>query len=141
MQDQQEKRRSFLRGILALIGLALLHPLLRFTGFTVRPQAKQVEVKAPLQSSGFHAERDFFLFTSAHTGEAWAVSRTCTHLGCRVNFLEEQQIIECPCHQSRFSPQGERLAGPAPKNLPVYPVQAQRDEAGKVISYLVTIHA
>ncbi|MCI5145083.1 MAG: ubiquinol-cytochrome c reductase iron-sulfur subunit [Candidatus Electrothrix sp. AR3] len=141
-QDKrQENRRNFmLQGIhwaAALIAAALLHPLLRFAGFTTPKKPQYIKVSAPLPRSGFHAERDFLLFAGP-TG-TWAISRTCTHLGCQLHFLEDQQIIECPCHQSRFTPQGERLAGPAKTNLPAYAVEVQKDTTGKVTSYLVTI--
>lgn len=138
-----DDRRSVLTAVLrwtaALSGLALIHPLLKFTGFTVKPKPRYVKVAAPLPRSGVHAEREFFLFASPDRQTAWAVSRTCTHLGCRVNFLEDKQMIECPCHQSRFSPQGLRLAGPAEKNLPAFPVELQKDETGSVTGYVVTI--
>jgi Rieske Fe-S protein len=45
-----------------------------------------------------------------------ALSTTCTHLGCRVN--AEPDGFLCPCHGSRFDPQGTVLNGPAQENLP-----------------------
>jgi cytochrome b6-f complex iron-sulfur subunit len=129
-----------LRWAAALSGIALIHPLLKFTGHTRKSAPRYVKITAPLPRSGVHAEREFFLFAErTDRSKAWAVSRTCTHLGCRINFLEDKQIIECPCHQSRFTPQGERLAGPAQRNLPVFPVEVQRDENGSVTGYVVTI--
>ncbi len=135
--NMQETRRSFALKSLRWLGAALIYPLLRFAGFTVRPKPKHIRVAVPLPRSGFHAERDFILFVGE--AEAWAVSRTCTHLGCRVNFLEDQQIIECPCHQSRFTPQGRRIAGPAKKNLPFYAVETEKDETDRITGYVVTI--
>ncbi|MCI5221660.1 MAG: hypothetical protein D3924_03000 [Candidatus Electrothrix sp. AR4] len=117
---KQKNRRGFISGMLswtgALTGITLLYPLLRFAGFTVKPKPKHIKVPAPLPVSGFHAERDFILF--AQGTEAWAVSRTCTHLGCRLNFLEDKQLIECPCHQSRFTEEGKLINGPAKKTYP-----------------------
>ena len=139
--DTTDERRSFLRNMIGwtatFIGAGLLYPLFRFADFAVKPKPKYVKVAAPLPVSGFHAERDFILF--ARGEQAWAVSRTCTHLGCRVNFLEDQQLIECPCHQSRFSAQGTRLRGPAERDLPVYEVAVQKDADGAVTGYVVTI--
>ncbi|MCI5148377.1 MAG: hypothetical protein D3916_03100 [Candidatus Electrothrix sp. MAN1_4] len=131
--DTSGERRSFLR----IIGIGLLYPLLSFAGFAVKPKPRHIKVAAPLPVSGFHAEQEFLLF--ARGDQAWAVSRTCTHLGCRVNFLEDQQFIECPCHQSRFTEQGKRLRGPAEQDLPVYEVAVQKDGDGAVTSYVVTI--
>ncbi len=45
-----------------------------------------------------------------------ALSTTCTHLGCRVNVKPDGFL--CPCHGSRFDPQGTVLNGPAQENLP-----------------------
>lgn len=137
--DRRRVVTSLVRWAAALIGMALIHPLLKFTGFAVKPKPRYVKVAAPLPRSGVHAEREFFLFAGPDRSTAWAVSRTCTHLGCRVNFLEDKQIIECPCHQSRFTPQGERIAGPAKKNLPAFAVSVEKDVTGAVTGYVVTL--
>ncbi|MCI5132640.1 MAG: ubiquinol-cytochrome c reductase iron-sulfur subunit [Candidatus Electrothrix sp. EH2] len=139
--DRSGERRNFLRDMIswtgAFIGTALLYPLFRFAGFTVKPKPRHIKVAAPLPVSGFHAERDFILF--ARGEQAWAVSRICTHLGCRVNFLEDKQFIECPCHQSRFTAQGKCLRGPAERDLPVYEVAVQKNADGAIGAYVVTM--
>jgi len=136
-----ENRRAFLTRLIkwagALISAALVYPLFRFLGFTIKPKPRYVKVAAPLPASGFHAERDFILFVDQ--GATRAISRTCTHLGCRVNFLEDKQIIECPCHQSRFTAEGKRISGPAKKDLPTFAVEIQADETGTTTGYMVTI--
>jgi cytochrome b6-f complex iron-sulfur subunit len=43
-------------------------------------------------------------------------SSRCTHLGCRLNKIENNEIV-CPCHGSGFSKNGKVLKGPADKNL------------------------
>jgi cytochrome b6-f complex iron-sulfur subunit len=48
----------------------------------------------------------------------FALSATCTHLGCLTAFKQELGIIACPCHGSKFSRDGTKIAGPAPKPLP-----------------------
>jgi cytochrome b6-f complex iron-sulfur subunit len=45
-----------------------------------------------------------------------AVSTTCTHLGCVVTTTDIG--FDCPCHGSRFDPDGTVLGGPAPTPLP-----------------------
>lgn len=46
----------------------------------------------------------------------WAISTVCTHLGCIVK--ASGQGFECPCHGSRFAPDGSVVKGPAPAPLP-----------------------
>ncbi len=48
----------------------------------------------------------------------YALSATCTHLGCRTAWAAELGIIACPCHGSKFNTDGIKIAGPAPKPLP-----------------------
>jgi nitrite reductase/ring-hydroxylating ferredoxin subunit len=55
-------------------------------------------------------------------GALHAVSPTCTHLGCRVNFNSAERSWDCPCHGSRFAPGGEVLQGPAVHRLERKPV-------------------
>ncbi len=50
-------------------------------------------------------------------GALHAVSPTCTHLGCRVNFNSAERSWDCPCHGSRFTPDGDVLQGPAVHRL------------------------
>ena len=140
-QPDDRSRRRFLarqlRWLLAGTLTALSLPLLRFAGFTVKPKPRYVTVTKKLLPGSVHTEHDFLLFV-AETG-ARAVSRRCTHLGCRVNFRKELGIIECPCHQSRFSPEGTRQAGPAQKNLATFPVRVLKDDQGAITGYEVTL--
>lgn len=50
-------------------------------------------------------------------GTLHAVSATCTHLGCLIAFNSAERAWECPCHGSRFAPDGEVLQGPAVRPL------------------------
>jgi glycine/D-amino acid oxidase-like deaminating enzyme/nitrite reductase/ring-hydroxylating ferredoxin subunit len=50
-------------------------------------------------------------------GRLHAVSTRCTHLGCQVAWNAAERSWDCPCHGSRFSPDGEILNGPATQPL------------------------
>src|SRR5438067_653809 len=50
-------------------------------------------------------------------GIIYALSTTCTHLGCTPNWLEAEQKFKCPCHGSGFKITGVNFEGPAPRPL------------------------
>jgi Rieske Fe-S protein len=49
------------------------------------------------------------------TEGVYAVSLICTHLGCIVK--QTPSGFDCPCHGSRFAPDGSVTKGPAPAPL------------------------
>jgi glycine/D-amino acid oxidase-like deaminating enzyme/nitrite reductase/ring-hydroxylating ferredoxin subunit len=50
-------------------------------------------------------------------GRLMAVSPTCTHLWCQVDWNEAERSWDCPCHGSRFAPDGTVIEGPAVTDL------------------------
>jgi glycine/D-amino acid oxidase-like deaminating enzyme/nitrite reductase/ring-hydroxylating ferredoxin subunit len=55
-------------------------------------------------------------------GQLSLVSAVCTHMGCLVRWNGTERTWDCPCHGSRFHPDGQVLAGPAESPLsPVKP--------------------
>ena len=53
------------------------------------------------------------------------MSMVCTHLGCIVKQTEKG--FDCPCHGSKFGPNGELAQGPAPRSLPWWEVAQAPD--------------
>ena len=50
-------------------------------------------------------------------GTLYAFSLRCPHLGCQLAWNPEEQTWDCPCHGSRFTFRGERINGPAQRNM------------------------
>jgi cytochrome b6-f complex iron-sulfur subunit len=57
----------------------------------------------------------------------YAVSAVCTHLGCITQWKPEANMIACPCHGSKFQPNGKKIEGPAPRPLPHYAINLTAD--------------
>lgn len=51
------------------------------------------------------------------SGELFAVSITCPHMGCQLAWNPDEKSWDCPCHGSRFDYQGRLLDGPAQTGL------------------------
>lgn len=50
-------------------------------------------------------------------GKLHMVDITCTHLGCELKWNDAETTWDCPCHGSRFSPDGDIIEGPAFNHL------------------------
>ncbi|MEQ8755076.1 MAG: Rieske (2Fe-2S) protein [Coleofasciculus sp. G1-WW12-02] len=56
-----------------------------------------------------------------------AVNPTCTHTGCTVKWQADQTEFVCPCHDSKFTINGEVIQGPAKDSLAGYDVKQEDD--------------
>ncbi len=68
------------------------------------PAGEARVVRDGLGKVGVHRDDD---------GALHAVSLRCTHLVCLVHWNAAERSWDCPCHGSRFAPDGTVLAGPA----------------------------
>jgi cytochrome b6-f complex iron-sulfur subunit len=66
-----------------------------------------------------------FYLSRLQDGGFLALGRTCTHLGCTVPWVKEDQNFACPCHASVFDITGEVLGPPAERALDMYPVRIE----------------
>ncbi len=126
----KNSRRKFLWTALSLL---FSWPLLRFISFRVPVKPVKIKVTEPLSSSGVIIQKDFVLFE--RHGKCWALSRRCTHLGCTLNYHEADDLLECPCHQSRFQiDSGKVIKGPAKRSLTLFQVEKSAKGSGYVVT-------
>jgi len=55
--------------------------------------------------------------------QIFALSARCTHLGCTLNYDAVSGRFACPCHGSLFTLSGERISGPARRDLAKVPLK------------------
>ncbi len=57
----------------------------------------------------------------------FCVSAVCSHLGCTVQWNNEDKSFLCPCHGSIFTKDGQVQKGPAPRALEWYEITQAKD--------------
>ncbi|MBI3194130.1 MAG: ubiquinol-cytochrome c reductase iron-sulfur subunit [Ignavibacteriae bacterium] len=130
----QKTRRGFLREVLfgwffltilpAFYVLAeYLYPRTKKdAAITDLPIAKLTEV--PLNSFKIiRLKKKPIMVMNSEQAQVKAFSLICTHLGCVVEYREEEQKFHCNCHGSVFDKDGKNLSGPAPTPLKPYRVK------------------
>lgn len=79
----------------------------------------------PMNSVTFLQDQQVYVVRT--TDGFYAVSAVCTHLGCVTQWKAEANMIACPCHGSKFTPEGRKVEGPAPRPLPHYSITLTAD--------------
>lgn len=64
------------------------------------------------------------------------LSAKCTHLGCRIDKMENEQLV-CPCHGSRYNLNGEPIVGPAAKPLVKLDFQTEKKDGNLLIHFKI----
>jgi nitrite reductase/ring-hydroxylating ferredoxin subunit len=137
-KDDQLSRRTFLRrvvkGLLAGSALLGLGALVRYLGY--QPDGSPREIfdlgpaeDYPLGTSRIYSPAQAVIVHAEHSIRA--LSLVCPHLGCVVNMTGAG--FECPCHGSRFMPDGSLRNGPASRSLVTLRVEI--NSAGHLILY------
>ena len=62
------------------------------------------------------------------SGDYRAMSATCTHLSCTVQYRDDMQQVWCACHNGHYDLNGRNIAGPPPRPLELYEVQVRGEE-------------
>jgi cytochrome b6-f complex iron-sulfur subunit len=121
-------------GILASLG-SFLYPVLRYLvppaetnmGVDSVVAATANELK-PNSAKIFRFGSKPALLIRTSEGEYRAMSATCTHLSCTVQYRKDVQQIWCACHNGMYDMNGRNVSGPPPRPLEKYQVHVQGDE-------------
>ena len=62
-------------------------------------------------------ERRILFLVKEGESRVTALDSTCTHLGCRVSWDAEAQLLKCPCHGGIYDSTGAVKGGPPPAPL------------------------
>ena len=74
-------------------------------------------------------EEELSFYVLTENGRDYIVlSNICTHLGCRVRWIAEQEQFFCPCHNGVFDKIGNVVSGPPPKPLNRFVVKIEDDQ-------------
>lgn len=68
------------------------------------------------------------IFLKNGEGQVKAFSAVCTHLGCIVEYRNDDRKFHCNCHGSVFDLDGKNITGPAPRPLQPYRVEIKQDD-------------
>jgi glycine/D-amino acid oxidase-like deaminating enzyme/nitrite reductase/ring-hydroxylating ferredoxin subunit len=83
-----------------------------YVGGKLAPAPSSIEIKngqaevVSIEGGRYGAFRD-------NQGKLHIVDISCTHLGCELVCNEAENTWDCPCHGSRFTPDGENVEGPS----------------------------
>lgn len=135
--SEKIQRRDFLKltwvalgGLAALeiggLTLAYMQPRLVEGEFGGQINAGNVDDFPP--GSVSHVPNGRFYLTRLPDGGFLALYQRCTHLGCNVPWDQAQGEFVCPCHNSRFTMDGEILNPPAPRPLDLFPITIQEGQ-------------
>ena len=125
----------FLGGGLIASFMSFLYPVLRYLipppvadlGAEEIVAAKLTELKPNSGKIFRFGNRPGLLVMNAD-GTYRALSATCTHLGCTVQYRSDLRQIWCACHNGIYDLNGRNVSGPPPRPLEVFDVHSRGDE-------------
>jgi cytochrome b6-f complex iron-sulfur subunit len=79
----------------------------------------------PINSVTYFADQLTYLVRV--TQGFYAESAICQHLGCITQWHPEEDLIECPCHGSRYQKDGAIVRGPTTRPLPHFAMRLMPD--------------
>lgn len=96
-------------------------------GFQPVGTVTELDQKGHILNKNFSAGSVLVIRDPANPNQVLAVNPICTHAGCTVDWEKDKKDFLCPCHDSKFAPDGKVLKGPAKKPLPTYTAKIEGD--------------
>jgi len=126
---------TFLGGGLLASFASFIYPVLRYLippsvpdlGGDEIVAAKVTELKPNSAKIFPFGSRPGLLIRNAD-GTYRALSATCTHLSCTVQYRSDLHQIWCACHNGIYDLNGRNVSGPPPRPLDVFDVHLRGDE-------------
>jgi 3-phenylpropionate/trans-cinnamate dioxygenase ferredoxin reductase subunit len=109
-------------GLLGLLSQTVQYPRRLVAGRLAKGEERPVSQLAPGEGDVFQVDGEKLAVSRDQQGELRAVSPVCTHLGCIVEWNRDKGTWDCPCHGSRYKPDGSVINGPAKRPLEQKPV-------------------
>ena len=92
--------------------------------FDLPPDRPTTAVLAERHADGWYQTRKQTIVFIDREGQGYrALSSTCMHLGCRVNWDDASKQFRCPCHGGVYDREGRVVAGPPPAPLQRFAVR------------------
>ena len=114
------ERRSFLT-YFGISWVASCFPLVLAASADAAKERRQEMTVAELDRAGSLKNGKILVVRNpADQTKLLAVNSTCTHNGCAVLWYDKEKSFVCPCHDSKFAPDGAVVNGPAKKPLKTY---------------------
>lgn len=143
MADSSEtslSRRNFMKaaifGVGGLIGAAIGLPAIAYVVGPALKQASELWIRLgavskvepdnptlfkttlETQTGWISSQEEISAYVLSENGQDYTVlSNVCTHLGCRVRWIADDERFHCPCHNGVFAKDGTVVSGPPPRPL------------------------
>lgn len=119
-------RKEFIKGLMYLMLLPLLYILNRMVTDHKRFGSFKRELRLNNNiPNGLSISNEVIFYKT--NKELKVYSARCTHLGCKINQIEDDEIV-CPCHGSRYNTEGKPIKGPSIKKLEELDFELDQDK-------------
>jgi cytochrome b6-f complex iron-sulfur subunit len=89
----------------------------RTDGFVAVGTVNELQTKGVIKAPQFPGKPLLIIRNPQNSSKVIAVSSTCTHKGCEVDWKANGNQFVCPCHGAKFNPDGNVIKGPATRPL------------------------